>query len=121
MYIENVVTKGVWKVSSKIWVSFAEYSLFYRVLLQKRPMFVGSLQIVATHTKCSVERSLVTVDTRWRRPIGYLKLQVIFRQRVINHRALLWNMTYNGSSPPCMQYVHTRDRLREEYTHTLHT
>jgi len=29
-------------------VSFAEYSLFYRALLQKRPMFLGSLLIVAT-------------------------------------------------------------------------
>jgi len=30
-----------------ITVSFAEYSLFYRALLQKRPMFLGSLLIVA--------------------------------------------------------------------------
>ena len=29
-------------------VSFAEYRLFYRALLQKRPMFLGSLLIVAT-------------------------------------------------------------------------
>ena len=34
--------------SLKIQVSFAEYSLFYRALLQKRPMFLGSLLIVAT-------------------------------------------------------------------------
>ena len=31
----------------KIQVSFAEYSLFYRALLQKRPMVLGSLLIVA--------------------------------------------------------------------------
>jgi len=31
-----------------MWVSLAEYSHFYRALLQKRPMFLGSLLIVAT-------------------------------------------------------------------------
>ena len=34
--------------SLKSYVSFAEYSLFYRALLQKRPMIVRSLRIVAT-------------------------------------------------------------------------
>ena len=39
------------------------------------------------------------------RPIGCLKLQVIFRKRASNYRALLQKMTYtdmasNGSSPP---------------------
>jgi len=48
----------------------------------------------------------VTPDTGWRRPIGCLKLQVIFRQRATNYRALLQKMTYKdevsyGSSPPC--------------------
>jgi len=32
--------------------------------------------------------------TGWQRPIGCLKLQVIFRKRVINYRALLRKMTY---------------------------
>ena len=32
----------------KLQVSFAEYSLFYRSLLQKRPMILRSLLIVAT-------------------------------------------------------------------------
>ena len=44
--------------------------------------------------------------TGWRRPIGCLKLQVIFRKRAINSRALLRKITYKdkasyGSSPPC--------------------
>jgi len=44
-------------------------------------------------------------DTGWRRPIGCLKLQVIFRKRANNHRTLLRKMTYKdkasyGSSPP---------------------
>ena len=34
--------------SFKLYVSFAEYSLFYRALLQKRPIIVRSLLIVAT-------------------------------------------------------------------------
>jgi len=39
----------LWFIGSlKIQVSFAEYSLFYRALLQKRPMFLGRLLIVAT-------------------------------------------------------------------------
>jgi len=39
----------LWLVGSlKIWISSAEYSLFYRALLQKRPVFLGSLLIVAT-------------------------------------------------------------------------
>jgi len=45
-------------------------------------------------------------DTGWWRPIGCLKLQVIFRKSAINYRALLRKMTYKdkasyGSSPPC--------------------
>ena len=38
----------LWLVGSlKIQVSFAEYNLFYRALLQNRPIFLGSLLIVA--------------------------------------------------------------------------
>jgi len=44
--------------------------------------------------------------TGWRRPIGCLKLQVIFRERAANYRALLRKITYKdkasyGSSLPC--------------------
>ena len=39
----------LWLVGSfKTWVSFAEYCLLYRALLQKRPIILGSLLIVAT-------------------------------------------------------------------------
>ena len=46
----------------------------------------------------------------WQRPIGCLKLQVIFRKKAINCRALLWKMTCKdkasyGSSPPCTVYL----------------
>ena len=52
------------------------------------------------------------VGTRCRRHIGCLMLQVNFRKRATNYRALLRKMTYKdkafcGSSPPCMiQVVH---------------
>jgi len=44
--------------------------------------------------------------TGWRRPIGCLKLQVIFRKRATNYRALWQKMTYEDkasydSTPPC--------------------
>jgi len=53
------------------------------------------------------EKSHVTNrPTGWRRPIGCLKLQVIFRKRATNYRPLLRKMTYKDkasceSSPPC--------------------
>ena len=52
---------------------------------------------------------LVETNTGWRRPIGCLKLQIIFRKRATNYRALLRNMSYTDktsckSSPPCMQF-----------------
>jgi len=52
--------------------------------------------------------------TRWRRCIGYLKLQVSFRQKATNHRALWREMTYRdkayySSSPPSI--LHTVNRF----------
>ena len=46
-------------------------------------------------------------STRWRRPIGRLKLQVIFRKRATKFRALLRKMTSKdkasyGSWSPCI-------------------
>jgi len=46
-------------------------------------------------------------DTGWRRSIGCLQLQVIFRKRATDYRAFLRKMTYEdkasyGSSPPCI-------------------
>jgi len=44
--------------------------------------------------------------TGWRRLVGCLKSQVIFRKRATNYRALFRNMTYEDkasydSTPPC--------------------
>ena len=48
----------------------------------------------------------VHIGTGWRRPIGCLKLQVVYRTRATNHRALLRKITYKekascGSLLPC--------------------
>ena len=49
---------------------------------------------------------IYTYHTGWRRPIGCLKLQVIFRKRVTNYRARLREITSKDkasydSTPPC--------------------
>jgi len=65
----------------------------------------------ATHCNTLCNRVWSKLDrsklsTGWRRPIGCLKLQIIFRKRATKYRALLRKMTYkdktsDGSSPPC--------------------
>jgi len=58
-------------------------------------------------------------DTGWRRPIGCLKLQVIFRKRATNYRALLRKMTYEDkasydSAPPCTHMLSCRSFSAKE-------
>jgi len=58
---------------------------------------------------------IVYNTTGWRRLIGCLELQVIFRKRATNYRALLQKMTYGDkasydSTPPC-----TTERLYPVY------
>jgi len=45
MYIMHILAPSFWM---ELCVSFAEYRLFYRALLQKRPVILRSLLIVAT-------------------------------------------------------------------------
>jgi len=52
---------------------------------------------------------LLDSDTGWRRPIGCLKLQVIFCERATNYGALLRKMTYKDKAsydlmPPCTRF-----------------
>ena len=74
-----------------------------------RYSYFNTLLHTATH--CNARQhivfSLFTRGTGWRRPIGCLKLQVIFRKRATNDRALLRKMTCKDkasyeSSPPCI-------------------
>ena len=56
----------------------------YRSLLQKNPV---------KETIFTIGLTLWLVRTGWRRPIGCLKLQVLFRKRATHYRALLRKMT----------------------------
>ena len=61
----------------------------------------------------SVHNNTHTQDTGWRRPVGCLELQDIFRKRATNYRALLRKMTYKDeasydSTPPCMTHLLVR-------------
>jgi len=54
----------------------------------------------------------------WRRCIGCLKLQVSFRKKATNYRALLWKLNYkdgasDASPPPCIESERERERERE--------
>ena len=72
---------------------------------------------------------LITHDTGCRIPIGCLKLQVIFRKRATNYKALLRKMTYKhkasyGSSPPCttfsiyILFIKYLAKMGSHHTHT---
>jgi len=57
--------------------------------------------------------------TGWPRPIGCLKLHVIFRIRATEYRALLRKMTYEdkascGSSPPCRENKKKNEKIKEK-------
>ena len=70
-------------------------------------------------------------NTGWRRPIGCLKLQVTFRNRATNYRALLQKMTYKdkasyGSWLPCIKVcaissIHNKYLCNFMYAHRIHT
>jgi len=62
-------------------------------------------RVCVRESECVRERRLLQ-SKGWRRPIGCLKVQVIFRKRATNCRALLRKMAYGDkasyrSTPPC--------------------
>ena len=67
-----------------------------------------------------------SAPTGWRKLIGCLKSQIIFRKRATNYRVILWKMTYNeasyGSAPPCSQSGGRRSaRVASQARLPLHT
>jgi len=61
---------------------------------------------------------IAATHTKWRRPIGCHKLQVIYRKRITNYRALSGKLTYKDkasreSLPPCVCLPSDRERERE--------
>ena len=62
------------------------------------------------HVRLHAKHTTCTSSTGWPRPIGCLKLQVIFHKGATNYRALLRKTTYKdkasyGSSPPCVTHL----------------
>jgi len=77
--------------SLKLQVSFAEYRLFYRALLQKRPIFKIALcvQCVMIRAHWAVFPYQRYGHMGWLRLVGSLKLQVSFAEYRLFYRALL--------------------------------
>jgi len=83
------------RVMSRVWKSHATS---IEVLILKRDLYDSSI------------RATWLFGTGWRRLVGCLKLQVIFRKRATNYRALLRKITYAEnpsyhSTPPCRRDV----------------
>ena len=73
--------------------------------VEKRPIRLRLQDLIAWPSICNLLWFHLS-NTGWRRLIGCLKLQVIFRKRATNYRALLRQMTYEDkasydSTPPC--------------------
>ena len=63
--------------SLRSWVFFAEYGLFYRALLQRRPIILRSLLIVATpYLQSTAGQARKSME--WLRLVGSLELYVSF-------------------------------------------
>jgi len=75
--------------------------------LELPPKYILADGLSHWHWKfCDITTLYVYTTTGWRRLIRCLKLQVIFRKRATNYRALLRTKTYKDkasyrSSPPC--------------------
>jgi len=77
--------------SLKLSISFAEYRLFYRALLQKRPIFSGNLRVYPLWCN-TVDMLYLELYMGWLRLVGSLKLQVSFAKYRLFYKAL-WYKT----------------------------
>ena len=86
-------------------------------------------QHAAAHSNTLHTRLTHDDPTGWRRLIGCLKLQVIFRKRATNYRALSRKITYEdtasyGSLPPCTDWgcgIALWETLQHSATHVCST
>ena len=106
-YFDAIGGDSLWVISwySKVWHDHISYHIIL-------PLFAGIcfLEHIIPPKCIKIWYDIIWHNTRWPRPIKCLNLQVIFRQRANNCRALLWKMTCKdkacyGSSPPCTLYT----------------
>ena len=92
-------------VVSQVWMSQVTNVISSRTWSKSAGGLMHALRM-QIHINICMILLIHTQDTGWRILIAYLKLQVIFRQRATNSRALLRKMTYEDkasyeSTPPC--------------------
>ena len=99
------------------------YTFTYTLSLSSSlpPFFPSSLsRLSLSHIHTPDTHRCRTSDTGWQRLVGCLALQVIFRKRATNYRALWWKMTYKDKAcydpaPPC-----SRSRPATRSSHVYH-
>ena len=127
--------------SGLLWVLYigmkSDVYIWKETYMLKRPIFPSSLAHQLGFVVGTVPMGLSRVlchctgfarlvwGTEWRRPIGCLALQVIFRERTTNYRALWRKMTDKdkasyGSSPPCESNVLAKLLQIENRQYTNH-
>ena len=75
------------------------------------------MSLLYAHDLTFIRRRHESRHTGWQRPIGCLNLQIFFRKRATNHRALQRKMTYEDkasckSTPLCTPHIETLAQLR---------
>jgi len=113
-------------VMSRIWMSYVTYMNESCHAYSWVTSRVFMSHVMYMTWSCHVYESVVChrrpACTGWRRPIGCLKLQVIFCKRATNYRALLQKMTYQdkasyASLPPCRCFL--VDSRNLSHTHNI--
>jgi len=84
-------------------------------------VYIHTHSVMHTNFYLYTSYTHINVDTGWRRCVECLKLQVSFRKRATNYRALLRKMTYQDEiSTPCTHiesHGYILSRIRITHTH----
>ena len=110
---------------ARIWCIGTCVTWFARMLHHDTTHSYITWRIHIWHARIWRIGTCVQWPTKWQRPIGCLKLQVIFRERDTNYRALLRKMTNedkasDDSTLPCTQMSYD-DMTRSYVTWRIHT